>query len=92
VVVDAEAAVSLEVVVAVEAVVAAGVVAVSPGAATAASRDPAAAIFREEVSVALVGLVRGIFPAAHEAVVSLIPETPARAIEQRAKVEHRAND
>ena len=78
-VVDAAAAVavSLE----VEVVVAAGVVAVFRGVAAAASRAPVAEIFREEVPVAPVGLVRGISPAAHGAVVWLIPETPPRATE-----------
>ena len=79
VVVDAAAAaaVSLE----VEVVVAVEVVAVFRGAAAAASRALAAEISREEVPVAPAGLVRGIFPAATEAVVWLIPETPHRATE-----------
>jgi hypothetical protein len=79
VVVDAAAAaaVSLE----VEVVVAVEVVAVFRGAAAAASRALAAEISREEVPVAPAGLVRGIFPAAAEAVVWLIPETPHRATE-----------
>jgi hypothetical protein len=87
-VVDAAAAVSLE----EEVVAAAEVVAVFRGAAAVAFRALAAAISREEVLGAPVGLVRGIFPAAAEAVVWLIPETPHRAIELGAKVEHRVND
>ncbi|MBV8214909.1 MAG: hypothetical protein JOZ08_17015 [Verrucomicrobia bacterium] len=74
----AEAAAFREVVVAV----AVEAVAVFLEAAVAVSRDPAAAIFHEEVPVA--GLVRVIYPADREAVVWLILETPARAIEHRA--------
>jgi len=84
-VVDAAAAVavSLE----VEVVVAAEAVAVFRGAAAAASRAPAAEISREEVPVAPAAVVRGISPAATEALVAAetvvwpIPETPPRATE-----------
>jgi hypothetical protein len=68
-------------------------VAVDVAAAAAAFRVAVAAVFREaveEISLAevplgraasIVGLARGTFPAAAEAVVWLIPGTPHRATE-----------
>ena len=66
---DAEAVVVDAEVAAFREAAAVEVVAVFRGAAAAASRALVAAISREEVSVAPVGLVRGICPAVHEAVV-----------------------
>jgi hypothetical protein len=69
------------------------VVAAGAAAAAAAFRVAVAAVFRgpvEEISpeeaplgraASIVGLPRGIFPAAAEAVVWLIPGTPHRATE-----------
>jgi len=60
------------------------------GAAVGVSRGAAAAVFRglvEEISpgeVSVAPLGRGTLPAAAEAVVWLIPETPAPVIELRA--------
>ena len=75
-----------EVVVVVDGeVVAVEVAAVFRGAAAAAFRGLAAEIFLEGVSVApLVGLVRGVSPAAHEVAVWLLLEPPVRGPEAPA--------
>ena len=78
------AAVAFLVVVAAGAAAAAAVAAFR-GAAAAVFHDPVGEISPEEVPLgreaSIVGLVRGTFPAAAEAVVWLIPGTPHRATE-----------
>jgi len=81
----ADAAVAAAGAAAVAFLVVAAVVAAFRGAVAAVSRGLAAEISPEEAPLAraasIVGLARGTFPAAAEAVVWLIPGTPHRATE-----------
>ena len=81
----ADAAVAAVGAAAVAFLVVAAVVAAFRGAVAAVFRGLAAEISPEEApldrAASIVGLARGIFPAAAEAVVWLIPGTPHRATE-----------